>query len=100
MGMDEFIDWQAYCLLEPFGGDIGFLQSGIIASTIANVNRGKNKAPYKASDFMPDYSKRFLPPKKQSTKSIKKFMMGLVKATKKGKGKKKNRKRNRKRRSK
>ena len=30
-------------------------RSAIIASTIANVNRGKNKRPYKISDFMPKY---------------------------------------------
>jgi len=83
MGMDEFVDWQAYYLLEPFGGDTAFLQSGIIAATIANVNKAKGKTASLPSDFMPDFKKRFETPKKQSTKSIKKFMMGLVKATKK-----------------
>jgi predicted transcriptional regulator len=28
-------------------------RAGIIASTIANVNRGKRKKPYKPADFMP-----------------------------------------------
>jgi hypothetical protein len=32
-----------------------FLRSGIIASTIANVNRGKGKSPYKPEDFMPKF---------------------------------------------
>lgn len=31
-------------------------RAGIIASTIANVNRGKGKKAYKPEDFMPKYN--------------------------------------------
>ena len=41
----------------PFGDERADLQAGIVASTIANVNRGKNTSAYKPEDFMP-YSKR------------------------------------------
>ena len=82
MTMEQFVDWQAYALLEPFGGDMDFLRTGIIASTIANSTRGKNTKPYKASDFMPDFKKRWLPVKKQSVAKIKEIMLGLVEKTK------------------
>lgn len=43
----------AYYQLEPFGEERDDLRSGIIASTIANANRGKGQKPFKPSDFMP-----------------------------------------------
>lgn len=42
-----------YWLMEPFGPEIESLRSGIIASTVANCNRGKGTQPYKPQDFMP-----------------------------------------------
>lgn len=30
-----------------------YFRTGILASTVANVQRGKNRRPYKPSDFMP-----------------------------------------------
>ena len=38
----ELSEWMAYYELNPFGTVRDDLQAGIIASTIANVNRGKN----------------------------------------------------------
>ena len=43
--------------MSPFGDERSDLQAGIIASTIANVHRGKNTSAFKPEDFMP-YSKR------------------------------------------
>lgn len=57
MGAREYADWLAYYAAEPFGEDRADLRAGIIASTIANVNRGKGDKPYKPRDFMP-----FAPP--------------------------------------
>lgn len=45
----------AYAQIEPFGEERSDIRSGVIASTIANVNRKKGKAPYKTKDFMPKF---------------------------------------------
>lgn len=50
-----FLEWQAYSHIDPFGNERLDLIAGIIASTTANVHRGKNDKPFKASDFMPDW---------------------------------------------
>jgi hypothetical protein len=47
----------AFSTLEPFGSDADNLGHAITASTIANVNRGKNDKPYKVEDFMPKFEK-------------------------------------------
>ena len=60
----EFVYWMAYYNLEPFDEVRADLRAGIIASTIANVNRGKGRAAFKPDQFMPEFSKP--EPKKQS----------------------------------
>lgn len=45
----------AYFQFEPWGEERADLRSGIVASTIANVNRGKNTPAFKPEDFMPKY---------------------------------------------
>lgn len=47
----------AFSTIEPFGADADILGHAITASTIANVNRGKNDKPYKVEDFMPKFRK-------------------------------------------
>ena len=49
----ELSEWIEYYKTDPFGNARSDLQSGIIAATIANVNRGKNTQSYQPSDFMP-----------------------------------------------
>ena len=51
----QFAEWMAYSRLEPWGEDRDDLRTGIVASVIANSNRGKGKKPYKPQDFMPDF---------------------------------------------
>ena len=49
----ELREWMAFDRIEPFGparADLGF---GIVASVIANVNRGKKTKTFTARDFMP-----------------------------------------------
>ena len=46
-------EWQIYEAIEPFGEQRADLRAGIIASTIANVNRGKGQKAFTATDFMP-----------------------------------------------
>jgi len=43
----------AFYGIEPFGGVRGDLQAGVIASTIANVNKGKRGKAFTPGDFMP-----------------------------------------------
>jgi hypothetical protein len=49
----EFGEWIAYYSIEPFGERIEDLRAGTVASTVANVNRGKDTRPYAPLDFIP-----------------------------------------------
>ena len=51
----QFAEWMAFSRLEPWGEDRDDLRMGIIASTIANVYRGKGKKPFKPTDFIPNF---------------------------------------------
>lgn len=48
----ELAEWAAYYEIEPFGQERDNLHAGIVAATVANVNRGKGKKPVQAGDFM------------------------------------------------
>jgi len=48
----------AFSALEPFGSDADNLGHAITASTVANVNRGKNQKVYSVEDFMPKFEKQ------------------------------------------
>lgn len=45
----------AFEQLEPFGYEQEMLGHAITATTIANINRGKDQKPYKVKDFMPKF---------------------------------------------
>jgi len=47
----------AYYQLEPFGQDRDALNAGIIASTMANIHRGKGQKTYTPTDFIPEFGK-------------------------------------------
>lgn len=51
----QFAEWMAYARLEPWGEERADLRAGIVASTIANANRGKGQKPYKPQQFMPSF---------------------------------------------
>lgn len=55
MSSRELTEWMAYATLEPFGAERGDLRAGIVASTIANVNRDPKSRPepFAPQDFMP-----------------------------------------------
>ena len=63
----KLIGWMDYYELEPFGYARMALDSAIIASVIANANRGRRQRPFKASDFIP----KFGPHKKQDWRDMK-----------------------------
>jgi len=54
----------AFYSIEPFGEQRADLRAAIVASVIANSNRGKNQKPFKPEDFMPF---KEAPPKKPQT---------------------------------
>ena len=78
----ELAEWAAYHSIEPIGGLRGDLQSGIVASTIANVNRGKNSKSYSPADFMLIGNDEKEP---QTEEDMKAVMMGLATRTEKAK---------------
>jgi hypothetical protein len=54
MSAKQFVEWQAYYQVEPFGPPSGYWQAGLIASTLANVNRTKKRQKaLTPEDFMP-----------------------------------------------
>jgi hypothetical protein len=57
MPASEFYEWMAMESVEPFGDRRGDVQSAVVASTIANVNRGKSKA-FEVSQFMPNWEQK------------------------------------------
>lgn len=48
----------AFDRVEPIGGRRGDLQAGVVAATIANVNRAKGQRAYDVTDFVPEYGGR------------------------------------------
>lgn len=49
----QIAEWMVFFSIEgPIGEERADLRAGIIASTLANVNRGKGK-PFRPTDFMP-----------------------------------------------
>jgi hypothetical protein len=51
----ELTEWFEYYRLEPFGEGRADLRAGIVASTTANVWRGKGSRPFLPKDFMPNF---------------------------------------------
>lgn len=50
----EFSEWREEFKARPFGDEGVFQVSiAILASLVANVNRGRNTPPFKASQFLP-----------------------------------------------
>lgn len=50
-------EWTEFYTLEPWGCEIGFLQTGILAATVANAapNRKPGSKPADPKDFMPKF---------------------------------------------
>lgn len=52
----ELSEWMEFYRVEPFGQEADWLGSAIVASTVANVNRGKGKKAFEVDDFMPKFN--------------------------------------------
>lgn len=48
----QFLEWEHYARLEPFGELRADYRAALIASVIANVNRGSKQKPYTLEDFL------------------------------------------------
>jgi len=59
----ELTEWQIYFGMEPWGTEVDDWRAGMVASTIANVNRDpkKQKKPFEPKDFMPERVKEPAP---------------------------------------
>lgn len=55
----EFEEWRAYSLLEPWDETRADWRAGIIASTLANIHRGKDTEPFSPGDFMPQFEESY-----------------------------------------
>ena len=54
----EFAEFMADHRMGPWGETRGDIQAAVVASTIANVNRGPKTAAFELSDFIPKYGAR------------------------------------------
>lgn len=53
MSAAELDEWVAFYRLEPFGEWRADYRAGIVASTVFNINRGKDVEARNPADFMP-----------------------------------------------
>ena len=51
----QLAEWMAFAQLEPWGEERADLRAGIVASTVANVNRGKGQKTLTPQHFMPEF---------------------------------------------
>ena len=51
----ELSEWAAYLHQEPFGEVMADYRAGIVAATVANVNRGSKGKALEPKDFMPKH---------------------------------------------
>jgi len=51
----EFGEWLAYDRISPIGPERQDWHAALLASTFANAFRGKNRAPFRIKDFMPQF---------------------------------------------
>lgn len=51
----ELSEWMAFDLVDPIGGRRGDIQAAVVASTLANVWRGKETNAFEIGDFIPDF---------------------------------------------
>lgn len=51
----ELVEWMAFDAVEPLGESRADLRMGIVAATVANVNRASNQPAVAPADFVPGY---------------------------------------------
>ena len=53
----ELTAWMAYESVEPFGERRANLHAGIVAATVANVNRDKHTRAFQPTDFLLEFAR-------------------------------------------
>ncbi len=71
----DFIEWQNFALLEPFGARADEIHLAGIRAQIANYLKKSNVTPLKITDFLLTASKQ--PIKEQSAEEIYQMMKGI-----------------------
>ncbi len=74
MPANEYNAWARYYRDFPFGGARGDLQAGVVASVVANCNRGKGSRVYNPADFIPQFTQKPQSPDEIIEARINKFM--------------------------
>lgn len=86
MSIGEFNGWIRFMADEPLLPDRIDLMGGVVASTLANINRGKTTKPYSFQDFMPvakrmrEQEERALSDEQFATRQMAAFFMAMGKA--------------------
>ena len=62
-------EWMAFDLVSPIGEKRADIRMAILASILANVNRGPDTAPFTPTQFMPGFDVESEEPERQSMKS-------------------------------
>ena len=84
----ELTEWYIFGTLEPFGPQAANLNAGLVASIVANVNRGKDSKVYEPSDFaLGEFEKE-----EQSVEEMAELLRQIAEASKKNKVIKKSKK--------
>jgi len=71
----------AYYAIEPFGQYPKYYRTGIVASIIANVHRGKRSQAFRPEDFMPKEPKISMP-RSQTIEEQKSVLQSIFDLTK------------------
>jgi hypothetical protein len=66
----EFMELLVYAQLEPWGEERADLRMGILASTMANLWRGKDSRGYTPEDFMPRFGANAAPTPEETDAEI------------------------------
>lgn len=75
----QFLEWEVYYSLEPFGGLRADYRAASIACVIANVNRAKGQKQFSLQDFLLKFDSEAVP-KKQTWQEQKAIAMMWVQA--------------------
>jgi hypothetical protein len=74
----ELTAWMAYEMVEPFGERRANLHAGIVAATVANVNRDKHARAYQPTDFMLEFGRERKPVDDAANMEAMRAQMALI----------------------
>ena len=80
MDLGEYMDWQAYEHLEPWGPEVDALNSAVVASTVAAAHSDR-RSSIRFADFMPLYQRR---PRRMSEQEMRSNFLAAKAAIERG----------------